>query len=197
MAGTLDHFNQVSEYLTDLVEEFEAEDEDAELADAASRVIDTARALIMAMEAENEALHASLAHVAQVEAADGAAWPIDAIFRGFLAEVESGEVPFVDWLGSPMRVQPFAKGEHVDVARARPVFNHRASKGWAGHVYLHFCSPLSRVLVSLDGRDFIGMIGITRTLDALEILNQASAATVCVPARIVGSAAGISIEHVD
>lgn len=83
-----------------------------------------------------------------------------------------------------MKVMPFIDGQALDMGRIAPHFTTYRDGMKGGYVYLYFCVPIGRVLVSVNGRDFIGVIGVTRTLDALGIIDAGGQRLVKVPAYL-------------
>jgi len=103
---------------------------------------------------------------------------VSQIMSGFLAQVHAGNVSSVIWSGQGFKVMPFIDGGSVDVECAKREFTYWDSGIRRGEVYLHYAPPLGRVLVSVDGTHFIGCIGVTRTMDALEMIAKGNSGTI-------------------
>lgn len=100
------------------------------------------------------------------------------VMQDFDAQLRDRPVQGVEWNGKPFQVMPFINGGTVDVEGAKLAFVDCKNGIWYGEVYLHYAPVVNRVLVSVDGVQFIGCIAIGRTMDALAMIAKGNSGTI-------------------
>lgn len=96
---------------------------------------------------------------------------------------------YLGQLDTPQRIQvlPFVKGGSLNIEQIRQHFRHDGVNAYAGYVYLYFAPSLGRILVSVNGHNFIGMISTQRTWEILAIMARTKGNIIQLRAQLTGA----------